>query len=210
MAVAEKMCELARLVPLTTLAVDCARRSCGYVDRVRIHESTVARLHQSIRMDEAQETMAGGEQRVRANEEQVAAKVIDGEAILINLSSGMYYSMGATGGLIWALIEQGASVDEIAVLIADRLGEEIETVTADVTALVSELLSEELVIPGSPATGFSGQLPIGTEFPSAYTPPKLEKFSDMAEMFALDPPLPGLADAHGAGKADASPAEVGY
>lgn len=148
--------------------------------------------------------MAGVEQRVRPNEEQVAAKVIDGEAILINLSTGMYYSMGAVGGLVWALIEQGADTVEIAELISDRLGVKAETVAEDVAVLVSELLTEELVIPGGLGTGFTGQLPTGTEFPSVYASPKLEKFSDMAEMFALDPPLPGLADAPGAAKSTAT------
>ena len=38
---------------------------------------------------------------LRPNEEEVAAKVMDGEAILINLSSGIYYSMDKVGGVLW-------------------------------------------------------------------------------------------------------------
>ena len=139
--------------------------------------------------------MASDDQRVRPNEEHVAAKVMDGEAILINLSNGMYYSMGEIGGLVWALVEQGASVREMADLISDRLGVAAEGVVTDVDALVAELLQEELVLANSDGLTFSGELPPGTGVPSSYSPPKLEKFSDMAEMFALDPPLPGLAEA---------------
>jgi hypothetical protein len=37
-------------------------------------------------------------QHVRPNSEEVAAKVMDGEAILINLSNGIYYRMVKWGG----------------------------------------------------------------------------------------------------------------
>ena len=35
------------------------------------------------------------------NVAEVAAKVMDGEAILINLANGMYYSMDGAGGFLW-------------------------------------------------------------------------------------------------------------
>jgi len=39
------------------------------------------------------------ESSLRPNEEEVASKVMDGEAILINLSNGIYYSMDKVGGV---------------------------------------------------------------------------------------------------------------
>ena len=54
---------------------------------------------------------------LRPNGEEVAAKVMDGEAILINLSNGMYYSMDKVGGFIWELIEGGYSIQQVVVAI---------------------------------------------------------------------------------------------
>ncbi len=39
--------------------------------------------------------------RLRPREEEVASKVIDGEAIIINLANGVYYSMDKVGALVW-------------------------------------------------------------------------------------------------------------
>ena len=41
--------------------------------------------------------MSGLPERFRVNTEEVAAKVIDGEAIIINLTTGVYYSMDGVG-----------------------------------------------------------------------------------------------------------------
>jgi len=57
--------------------------------------------------------MLGLHSRLRRNEEEVAAKVMDGEAIIINLSNGCYYSMERTGGAIWGMVEAGYSLDEM-------------------------------------------------------------------------------------------------
>lgn len=129
------------------------------------------------------------------NGDQVAAKIMDGEAVLINLTTGMYYSMADTATDVWSCIEQGCSVDTIACRLAEKYGVSKDVAREDVKSLVTELETEGLVstsevvgadaAPSDSAPGASGH---------SYSAPKLEKFSDMAEMFALDPPLPGLAD----------------
>ena len=43
----------------------------------------------------------------------VLAKVIDGEAILINVSTGAYYSLNGVGGLVWQWIDKEKSLQEI-------------------------------------------------------------------------------------------------
>lgn len=123
---------------------------------------------------------------------EVAAKVIDGEAIVINLSTGLYYSMGKVGGRIWSLIERGCSTDGIAAAIASEYEVSPETAKSDVADLVADLLAERLVMPA----GTGVQEAPGVESASAktaYVKPELKKFNDMAEIFAMDPPLPGLA-----------------
>ncbi len=54
------------------------------------------------------------------NSDEVAAQVIDGEAIIINLSNGMYYSLDGVGGEIWSLIVEGRTLEEVAAAIDRR------------------------------------------------------------------------------------------
>src|SRR5262245_26886534 len=58
--------------------------------------------------------------RVRPNEEEVVAKLMDGEAIIINLVTGVYYSMEGAGASIWAMIEAGDAVDTIVSTLASE------------------------------------------------------------------------------------------
>jgi hypothetical protein len=130
---------------------------------------------------------------IAANEQQVAAKVMDGEAILINLTTGAYYSIPATGGFIWSLVEKKLSIDDIVGAVASHYDVARSQAEADVLRLGEELHSEGLVtVSPSAATSGSAPQPAGARLP--YQAPTLEKFTDMAEMFALDPPLPGLAN----------------
>ncbi len=56
--------------------------------------------------------------RICVNEREVAAKVIDGEAIIINLTKGTYYSLEGVGGAAWSMLAAGHSLDEAAQTLA--------------------------------------------------------------------------------------------
>ena len=130
---------------------------------------------------------------IQANEQQVAAKVMDGEAILINLTTGAYYSIPSTGGFVWSLIERGMSIDDIAGGVALHYAVPREQAAADVLQLANQLVDEGLAAV-APDGAVSAAVPQPDGSPLAYEAPSIEKFTDMAEMFALDPPLPGLAN----------------
>ena len=44
-------------------------------------------------------------QRVKVPENRVLAQIIDGEAIIINMETGCYYSLDSVGAEIWRCIE---------------------------------------------------------------------------------------------------------
>ncbi len=133
--------------------------------------------------------------RLSPNEDEVAVEVLQGEAVLINLRTGHYYSMDKVAADVWQLIERRASIDAIVQAVAVRWEAPIDTVRADVTALVDELIGARLArlveasvddAPPQPAElGPSGR---------PYEAPRLHTYSDMADMLALDPPLPGIED----------------
>jgi hypothetical protein len=125
---------------------------------------------------------------------EVAAKIIEGEAILINLSNGMYYSMAKVGAHLWSLLAGGASINRLADAIAAHYDIPEAQAKADVRGLVDELHGEGLIVEReaeSPAM-VNGAAPAGDVAASAYEKPRLVKYDDMADMFALDPPLPEL------------------
>lgn len=126
------------------------------------------------------------------NESDVAAKVVEGEAILINLTSGLYYSMDKVGGLVWSMIVHGSSVEQVAEAVAARYSVPVADVREDVRCLVRELLDENLIAlsMGTPAAVVPAGATAANSQP--YEAPKLTRFDDMADMFALDPPLPEL------------------
>lgn len=129
--------------------------------------------------------------RFRVNSEEVAAKVIDDEAIIINLSTGVYYSMDRVGARIWSLLEGHHDLEAIAALLESEYAVPLATLRTDVDRLVEELRAEGLVTatdeaPAAPADPGKGGPKLD------YASPVLNIYRDMGDLLALDPPVPGL------------------
>jgi hypothetical protein len=127
-------------------------------------------------------------------EEEVAAKVIDDEAIIINLANGIYYSMDKVGGLIWEMIEGKHSLEEMVAATIARYDVSREQAQADVEQLVHELLQENLVIASEDGAAVLEKRQAEPQEKLPYEIPKLNIYRDMGDLLALDPPVPGLAD----------------
>jgi len=127
-----------------------------------------------------------------ANQEDVAAKVIDGELIIIRLSDGTYYSMDNVGARVWELLDAQQELPAIVRTIAAWYGVPVEQVAGDVGRLVQEMLAEGLIAPvppslaRDPAPAPAGLVP--------YDAPRLNIYRDMGNLLALDPPTPGIDD----------------
>ena len=130
--------------------------------------------------------------RLQARAEEVAAKVMDGEAIIINLANGVYYSMDKVGGLIWEAIERQSSMAAMIATVVARYDVSAEQAEADIQRIAEELLQENLVT----VSESNGAAPMTTESPRQerlpYEAPTLNIYRDMGDLLALDPPTPGL------------------
>ena len=132
--------------------------------------------------------------RLQPNENEVAAKIMDDEAIMINLSTGVYYSMSKVGAVIWELIEKRYSLDEIIKTIAQRYEVSLAQAQADTEGLAAQLIEEALV--------FVSDDPESTGTPQAdapaqrapYQAARLNIYRDMNDLLALDPPMPKIDD----------------
>jgi hypothetical protein len=142
--------------------------------------------------------------RLSPNRDKVAAKIIDGEAILINLVSGTYYSMDGVGAEIWSWIEAGHALESIAAAIESRYSPTRETAESDLLSLARQLLAEELVVPpnGAPVDEPAPILDSPAEI--SYQTPTLHTHRDMGDLLVLDPPMPGQDIAWKQGKEDST------
>jgi hypothetical protein len=132
--------------------------------------------------------------RLRPNEANVAAKIIDGEAIIINISTGVYYSMDEAGATVWSLLQAGCSNRQVVERLAELYGVPADEVRQDVERLASEMLAERLVwVTCEPPA--DAPPPIGAKPEAPYSPPRLNVYRDMEDLLALDPPMPDAADA---------------
>lgn len=126
------------------------------------------------------------------NTKEIAYEVLDGEAVLINLSNGMYYSIEGVGGRVWELIEGGQTLTTIKriILAFYEIGE--QQVEKDLNAFIEELIDENLVVPAEAPAAEIESANFAT--PQSYASPKLNIYRDMGDLLALDPPMPGLKD----------------
>ena len=132
-------------------------------------------------------------QRFRVNTPTVTHETIDGEAVIINLDSGNYYSLMEVGSFIWGLIEKGASATEVQNLVLQTYQGNAPDIDRGVQDLLAQLQHENLIVPvdGAGAVDLNELNQVtptnnGHEKPS-FNPPLLNKYSDMQELLLLDP-----------------------
>lgn len=121
----------------------------------------------------------------RVNTTHVVSEVFDdGEAAIIDLRSGAYFSLDQVGALLWPLIVTGATLDalvERAHATTDG-GIDVEPgIERFVTDLVAEGLVEEVgdVDAAVPVPTNGGRIP--------FTAPEIQRFDDLQELLLLDP-----------------------
>jgi hypothetical protein len=71
-------------------------------------------------------------------------QTVEGEAILIDVVSGAYYSLNEVGTVFWELLDGSRSVAECAETIASTYDAPLDVITADLLELAGDLVSEGL------------------------------------------------------------------
>lgn len=132
--------------------------------------------------------------RLCANEPHIVSKIMDGEAILINLQTGVYYSLRDAGALVWHALCGHRTRSEILEVMAAHYGKKAADFEADLTELLVRF-EEESLVRASDRDHSTDHEESGTAASAGtYRTPNLEKFTDMEELLALDPPTPGALD----------------
>ncbi|MBE0610305.1 MAG: PqqD family protein [Dehalococcoidia bacterium] len=122
------------------------------------------------------------EPRYELNAPDVVAESIDGEALIVNLRTGLYYSARGSGDLLWRMVLAGHTSAEAAAAIGPS-DTPADTVATDVARFVEELVAEELV---RPRAALEVQR-LDTRPLDSFEAPVLERFADLQELLVLDP-----------------------
>jgi hypothetical protein len=124
--------------------------------------------------------------------EEVAAKVFDDEVVVVHLGTCTYYSASGSGADAWTWIEEGRPIAEVAAAIAERYRIDSARAGEDLARFVDQLLAEGLVSPAQERAPAGTRVPAPLANGREYAPPELHAYRDMADLLALDPPLPEL------------------
>jgi len=126
----------------------------------------------------------------RINHPNIISEVMDGEAIIVNLETGAYYSLRGVGTHIWEAVTAGATCDEVTATLVAQYSGAPSTIRSAVAGLIDELAHERLIVATIETNGAeSSRLP-NASFAGAQLPfaaPILQRYTDMAELLLLDP-----------------------
>lgn len=70
---------------------------------------------------------------------------VNGETVMMSIERGNYYGMNVTGNLIWSLLEEEKTVDDIVIFLKNKFSLKEETVQKEVYPFLNQLVSEEIV-----------------------------------------------------------------
>ena len=131
--------------------------------------------------------MAFVNRRFRVNTPAVASEIIDGEAVIMNLKSGAYFSTRQVGSVVWAWIEQGIPETAMVRSLQGTFAGSAEIVEGAVEQFLSQLIEHGLVreVPLGPMP--PPEPAPGDPSVESFTPPVLEVYTDMQDLLLLDP-----------------------
>ena len=109
-------------------------------------------------------------------------QAFDEESVVINLESGVYFSLNLSGALIWRLLEAGLTPAEAAERSIDA-GAPAEA-REQIPGFCERLLQEGLI--AASTDGTQGQAAIA-EVTFPWDPPAVSVYTDMQDLFLLDP-----------------------
>jgi hypothetical protein len=122
----------------------------------------------------------------------IVSEEIDGEVIIVNLRNGNYYSLSQSATVVWAGIQEHATLERLQQDLQKRYDGETGSMHRDLAELIRALDAEQLI-----AVRSASEAPAAGEVPAAepdaageqeaYRPPLFERFTDMGDLLLLDP-----------------------
>ena len=118
---------------------------------------------------------------------QAMHETIDGETIVIDLSTGTYYSLRGSGPTIWNAVASGASREAIVESLENAYEASPGEIAEAAGAFLAQLEAEQLIAQGNGAGPGGGPTSTPAATRSPFEQPQLEKYEDMQDIILLDP-----------------------
>ena len=129
---------------------------------------------------------------IKVNDPQVVHETIDGETILLDLRTGMYYSMNPSGSALWDFLANTGDPQMAEEVLCEKDPEQKPVIHDSLTSFVARLLDEGLMVPDVHQTKeknvdeekWKSGLRLAA---SPFEPPVMNKYEDMQHLLLLDP-----------------------
>lgn len=117
--------------------------------------------------------------------DRIVHETIEDETIVIDLTTGTYFSLTGSGAQVWTWLIEGHSEQDVLATLADIAPKHADGVADFIRQLCDERLLEEA--PTAPSTSGPREplAPAGPLEPLG--PPRLGRYSDMEHLLLLDP-----------------------
>lgn len=120
----------------------------------------------------------------KLNEEKMFFDIADGQAVVINFVTGMYYGTGMLGSVVLERLVKGNAPEKIAAAVKALPGCPAD-MDGRVEAFVSQLLEKEILVPGETVPGGDG--PIDVKAAADGFELTLDEFAEVQDLILADP-----------------------
>ena len=118
---------------------------------------------------------------------KIAHDTIDGEAVIVNFDSGIYYSFDKVGVFIWELLEKGTLKEEIPKILRQHYDGDNTEIESSANDFVAELEKEGLILSDESGKVIQTFKEDTTAEKIKFEKPVLQRYTDMQELLLLDP-----------------------
>ena len=84
------------------------------------------------------------------NKDNVVSRELEGEAVILNLESGVYFGLNGVGTRIWALIQEHGSLRKVLEAMQQEYEVAPQELESDLLQLIEQLQTRGLVILSQP------------------------------------------------------------
>lgn len=124
------------------------------------------------------------EERFVLNSPTVIGEAIDGEVMVINLVSGIYYNLTGTAAAAWPLLAAGLPSRTIVATLSNACGVDAGALARDFAAFVDTLETEAIIRAADEAAELPSIPPVAA---APYTGFAVNCYDDMRALLVIDP-----------------------
>ena len=123
----------------------------------------------------------------RINAPDVINEVIDGEAIILHLGTGRYYSARGCGAQLWSWLSTSVPVSVAVELLERTYDADRSAIERAVDEFIAQLEEGGLLVEASGPAAEASDIAIGNGTKLPFEPPAVECYTDLQDLLLLDP-----------------------